>query len=45
MDLFMSADVDHSGSVSKHEFQLVLEKLGLHLNKEDVDAIPSSRCR
>jgi Ca2+-binding EF-hand superfamily protein len=39
MELFMKSDVDHSGSVSKHEFQLALENLGLDLKKTDVDAI------
>ena len=39
MELFMKSDVDHSGSVSRHEFQLALERLGLDLKKADIDAI------
>ena len=39
MGLFMDSDVDHSGSVSKHEFQLAMKRIGVELEAADVDAV------
>ena len=39
MNLFMESDVDHSGTISKHELQLTLKRIGVNLDKVDIDAL------
>jgi Ca2+-binding EF-hand superfamily protein len=39
MKLFMQSDIDHSGSISRDEFTLAMHKLGIELEKFEIDAI------
>ena len=39
MELFMKSDVDGSGSISRDEFAMAMEKLGVDLEKHDIDAV------
>ena len=39
MELFMKSDVDHSGSISRDEFAVAMDKLGVDLKKFEIDAV------